>query len=109
MYICRAFYDIYIIYISEKGRKHNTQESQEVSFFPAGDHKASRNGQDSITKTIIERIQKRRTALERSIKQLLEGLNMFNSTNLNIMSVVDQDILMLGPHERSLTYHCIVS
>ena len=32
-------------------RKHHTQESQDVSSFPAGDHKAARNGQDSIIKT----------------------------------------------------------
>ena len=31
--------------------KHHTQEIQEVSPFPAGDHKAARNRQDSITKT----------------------------------------------------------
>ena len=31
-------------------RKHNTQESQEVSPFPAKDHKAARIRQDSITK-----------------------------------------------------------
>ena len=34
-----------------KTRKHNTQESQEVSPYPAGDHKAARNRQDSKTKT----------------------------------------------------------
>ena len=32
-------------------RKHNTQESQEVSLFPAGDHKAAMIRQDSISKT----------------------------------------------------------
>ena len=32
-------------------RKHHTQESQEVSPFPAGDHKAARNRQDIITNT----------------------------------------------------------
>ena len=31
-------------------RKHNMQESHEVSPFPAGDHKAARNRQYSITK-----------------------------------------------------------
>ena len=31
-------------------RKHNKQESQEVSLFPAGGHKAARNRQDGITK-----------------------------------------------------------
>ena len=30
-------------------RRHNIQERQEVSPFPAGDHKAARNRQDSIT------------------------------------------------------------
>ena len=29
-------------------RKHHTQEIQEVSLFPAGDHKAARNRKDSI-------------------------------------------------------------
>ena len=32
-------------------RKHHTQESQEISPFPAGDQKAARNRQDGITKT----------------------------------------------------------
>ena len=32
-------------------RKHHTNESQEVSPFPAGDHKAARNRQDNLTKT----------------------------------------------------------
>ena len=31
--------------------KHHTQESQEVSPFPAGDHKAAMNRQESITNT----------------------------------------------------------
>ena len=30
-------------------RKHHKQESKEVSPFPAGDHKAARNRQDSMT------------------------------------------------------------
>ena len=30
---------------------NKTQKSKEVSPFPAGDHKAARNRQDSITKT----------------------------------------------------------
>ena len=32
-----------------KVTKHHTQESQEVSHFPADDHNAASNGQDSIT------------------------------------------------------------
>ena len=31
-------------------RKHNTQDSQEVNPFPAGDHMAATNRQDNITK-----------------------------------------------------------
>ena len=36
---------------NENARKRHTKESQEVNSFPAGDHKAARNRQDSITKT----------------------------------------------------------
>ena len=32
-------------------RKHHIQESQEVSPFPAGDHKAAMNRQDCMTDT----------------------------------------------------------
>ena len=42
-----------IIWESDKKntRKYHTQGSQEVSPFPADDHKAARNRQDSLTKT----------------------------------------------------------
>ena len=36
-----------------KVTKHHTQESQEVSHFPADDHNAAINGQDSITMTDV--------------------------------------------------------
>ena len=36
-------------------------------------------------------IHKRSTALERSVTELLEGLNMFDATNLTLTSDVDQD------------------
>ena len=37
---------------SEKNtRKHHTQDSQEVSPFPAGDHKAAMNRQESMPTT----------------------------------------------------------
>ena len=39
-------------------KKHNTQESQYVSPFLAGDHKAERNRQDSITGTYVTYITK---------------------------------------------------
>ena len=60
-------------------RKHHIQESQEVSPFPAGDHKAAMNRQESMTNKklkITKRIHKRSIALERSVKIfLLEGVN----------------------------------
>ena len=38
------------IWVSDKNtRQHHIQESQEVSPFPAGDHKTARNRQDSVT------------------------------------------------------------
>ena len=35
----------------ENTRKHHIQESQEVSLFPAGDHRAAVNRQESMTNT----------------------------------------------------------
>ena len=40
-------------------RKHHAQESQEVSSFPAGDHKIARNRQDSLTKRNMKDPQKK--------------------------------------------------
>ena len=60
---------------------HYIQESKAVSPFPTGDRK-------TLTKTI----HKRSTALERSVKLLLEGLNMFDGTNLTLILDVDEDI-----------------
>ena len=58
---------------------------------------------------ITKMIHKRSTALERSVRKLLQGLNMFDSTNLTLISDLDQDTHMFGLHERSLTYRCIIS
>ena len=60
-----------------------TNESQEVSPFQAGDHKAhiNRRGQRHSkhkTEQKTLKIHKRSTALERSVNILLEGLNWFN-------------------------------
>ena len=65
--------------------KPYTQEIQEVSPFPA------RNRQDRIIKTNVKRIHKRSTALDHSVNKSLEGLNMFNGTNITFNSDVDQD------------------
>ena len=49
-------------------RKHHIQESQDISPFQAGDHKAAMNRQDCMTDTKDKkRIHKRSTALERSV------------------------------------------
>ena len=42
-------------------------------------------------------------------KKLLEGLNMFDGTNLTLIFDVDKDKYMFGLHERSLTDRCIIS
>ena len=73
-----------------------TNESQEVSPFPAGDHKAHINRR-------AQRHSKQKTEQKhkRSIKEvphwngqyniLLEGLNRLNGANLTLNSDVDQD------------------
>ena len=77
-------------------RKHNTQESQEVSPFQTGDHLPVRNRQDSTAKTNIKiiiikkKIHKRSTALECSVK-ILEGLNLLYNANTTLSSDVDQN------------------
>ena len=40
---------------------------------------------------LTKRIHKRNTALEQSARKLLKGLNMFDGTNLTLISDVDQD------------------
>ena len=60
--------------------------SQEVSTFPAGDHKAAMNGTQ-----ITKKNPPKSTILERSVRQLLEGFNMFDDTNLILIADVDQD------------------
>ena len=42
------------IWESDKNTKRHTQENQDVSPFPAGDHKAARNRQNSIIKTNVK-------------------------------------------------------
>ena len=67
-------------------RKHNTQENQEVSPFPAGDHKATRNRLESITKIHMNINNKtdphKKYRLGMVSKISLEDLNMFSGTNL---------------------------
>ena len=59
-----------------------TNESQEVSLFPAGDHEAHINRRaqrHSKHKTEQKHKKSRSTALERSVKYFTGGLNRFNS------------------------------
>ena len=73
-----------------------TNESQEVSPFPTGDHKAHIN-----RRTQRHSEQKTEQKHKRSTKEvppwngheniLLEGLNRFNGANLTLNSDVDQD------------------
>ena len=73
-------------------RKRHIQESPEVSPFPAGDHKATRNRQNKTPRTkATKKIHKRRPALERSVRKLLAGLNQFYGANLTRNSDVDKD------------------
>ena len=51
-----------------------------------------------------KKIDKRITALERSVRKLLEDLNMFHGTNFNLISDIDQDTLMFGSVEIFQTY-----
>ena len=70
------------IWESDKNtRKNNPRYREEISPFPAGDHKAARNRQDNITKTNIK-------SMEWLVK-ILEGLNMLNGTKLILSSDVD--------------------
>ena len=73
-----------------------TNESQEVSPFPAGDHKAHINRRaQRHNKHKTEQQHKRSTKevppLNGQYNILLEGLNQFNGANLTLNSDVDQD------------------
>ena len=45
------------------------------------------------------RIHKRSSTLEQSVRKLLEGLNIFDDSNLTHISNSDQDSQMSGLHE----------
>ena len=68
-----------------------TTESQEVSPFPAGDHRTHTNRRSQRDRKNPLKINKRSTALERLVKYLLEGLNPFNPANLTFSADVDHD------------------
>ena len=80
--------------IWESVKNTRKQESQQVSPLLAGDHKVVRNRQDSVTDKhetqITKRIHKRSSALEQSVRKILEGLNMFEYQP-TLISDLDQD------------------
>ena len=86
-----------------------TNESQEVSPFPAGDHKATINRRAQKHNKHMTETQKKYRLGTVSKNILLEGINRFKGTNLTLSSDVDQDTLMFGLHERLLTYQYIIS
>ena len=55
-------------------RKYNIQESQEVSPFTAGDHKAARNSKDKHETKITKRIHKKEHHLGTVSKKISGGL-----------------------------------
>ena len=61
-----------------------TNKDQEVSPFTAGDPKAAMKWRESMTNTrqTKQMIHKRSTALERSVKLFMEGLNQIQGANL---------------------------
>ena len=91
-----------------------TNESQEVSPFPAGDHKShinrrtQRHSKHTVRKNI--KIHKRSTALERSVKYFTGELKpVYWCTNLTLSLDVEQTTYMFGLHEIPLIYQCTIS
>ena len=79
---------------SDKTHLNITNKSQEVSPFPAGDHKAAMNRRETMTNTrhkYTNDPQKKYRLGTVSKNILLEGLNRFHGTNLTLSSYVDQD------------------
>ena len=74
-------------------RKHHKQESQAASLTQQMTSRL-RETDTTVRQTqaqITNYIHKESTALERSVRKLLEGLNMFHGTNLTLKSGVDQE------------------
>ena len=91
-----------------------TNESKEVSSFPAGDHKAHINRHAlRYSKVKTEKYitdPQRSTASERSVRYFTGGLKPVSQrANLTFNLDVDQDTHIFGLHVRLLTYQCIIS
>ena len=70
-------------------------KSQEVSPFPAGDHKAARNREDSIARKDNTKFKLQKGSTEappwNGQQKIMEVLNMFNGTNITLNSDLDQE------------------
>ena len=93
---------------------NTTNESQKVSPFTAGDHKAHINRRPQRhSKHKKENPHKRFTKKvphwNGQYNILLEGFTRFHSKNLTPNSDVDQYTWIFGFHERPLTYQFIIS
>ena len=86
-----------------------TNESQEVSPFPAGDHKAHMNRRAYRHSKNIKDPQKK-YRLDTVSKIFTGGLKpVSRRANLTLYSDVDQDTWIFGLHERTLTYQYTIS
>ena len=80
-----------------KSQLYTTNESQEVSPFPAGEHKAQinkrtqRHNKHKPEKKHIKKIHKRSTALERSVKYFTGRLKPVSRRQTHPYSDMDQD------------------
>ena len=99
--------------IWESDKNTGKLESKEARPYPAGDHKYAMNRHDQDEHEtqihVTKKIHKRISALQRSVRKLLEGLNTFDGTTLTIISDVDQDKYIFGSHETFLSDRCIIS
>ena len=71
-----------------------TNESQEVSPFPAGDHKAAMNRRKSMRNARHKKNPndpQNKYRLGKVSKNILEGLNRFHGANLTLSLDVDQE------------------
>ena len=80
--------------MGKRQKNINIQESQEVRLLPAGDHMAARNRQGNMTNTHETKTKKNDTQKKHrlgTVSKKIWGLNLFDVTNLTLISDVDQD------------------
>ena len=89
----------YTILESDKNKQENIRYKRVESYALSQQVTTRLQGTDSTVRqrqkrnTSNKRIHKRSTGLEKSVRKILEGLNMFDCANLALMSDVNQDII----------------